>query len=164
MKHTTLDGRVFLREMYEQARHNFGAVAFEDLHPDTAPAAIAARHCRMVEKASRRYGTDVRRISRSLILPECTVRRHLEALGKLTASPPADAAMRLSRGQAAELVRQCLANAKEMLQAKQIAAATGCGYQTVYYVLKSRDDLYEATAVGRYRGCTVYAWKLKKTA
>jgi hypothetical protein len=106
----------------------------------------------------------VRRISRSLILPECTVRSHLEALGKLAASPPADVAMRLNRGQAAELVRQCLANAKGSLQAKQIAAATGCGYQTVYYVLKSRDDLYEATAVGNYRGCTVYAWKLKEAA
>jgi hypothetical protein len=72
--------------------------------------------------------------------------------------------MRLNRGQAAERVRQCLANTKEPLQAKQIAAATGCGYQSVYYVLKSRDDLYEATAVGNYRGCTVYAWKLKKSA
>jgi len=44
---------------------------------------------------------------------------------------------------------------------REIIAASGVGYNSATYTLKSRPDLFESTPAGRYRGCTLYAWSLK---
>lgn len=165
MKRTTLDGRVYHDDGWKEPhdRSGFGSVAFVELSPDTEPAVIAARHREEVSDAYHIRGLETpEEIGEAIVLPASLVRRHLEALGLLEPTPHVAPGERVPRGEMPELVRKLLARSKTPLLCKEIAAKLNVIYQSVYYALKIRPDLFVGVPAGTFRGSTIYAWKLRQ--
>lgn len=166
-KFITADGRTFnqCRERLPQSEDC--VVVTAELHPDTDPAAIAARHLDEVRRAvGRSRHPDAAAIAERLDLPLWNVRRHLQTLGYVvedvvTEKPSNNVVVKGTRRR--KQLREFMATVTRAVTIYEVMMATGIPKNTVRVLLLESPDTYACESRNE-RGARRHYWTLRRDA